>query len=249
MNWKEVCELPTIHIEGIEVPRVLIGSSPFIGAGQFGPRSASYYQKFSNPENIATLLITAADLGLPAIHVIPYPNVVEGIQIAEKETDITFYKVGSTLPETNASLAVLQQLGTELVFIHGSVTDQMHLETLQNIEQQIFIQNMAPGLAIHNTIPVLEWVRTHREKLASNTLLVPLNRTGTFVGNIKQALALLTELDMNVFAMKTFAAGILSPDEAFQFVFETDVVQVVTFGVASTTEVQHSITVAKTILQ
>lgn len=70
MNWKERCEVPIVRIEGLEVPRVLIGSSPFIGAGQFGNRSIDYYNTFSDPENIAKLLITAADLGLPAVHII-----------------------------------------------------------------------------------------------------------------------------------------------------------------------------------
>ncbi|MFQ5821567.1 MAG: hypothetical protein ACE5I5_16410, partial [Candidatus Heimdallarchaeota archaeon] len=96
MDWKEACEFPVVQIEGTEVPRLLIGSSPFIGAGQFGARSASYYKTFSNPENTAKILVTAADLGLPAVHIIPAANVMEGVRIAEKETGITFYKSGST---------------------------------------------------------------------------------------------------------------------------------------------------------
>lgn len=248
MNWKEVCELPIVRIEEVEVPRVLIGSSPFIGAGQFGARSVDYYKRFSDPENIAKLLIAAADFGLPAVHIIPYETVMEGVRIAEKETGITFYKSGSTLPDTKASITELQQLGVDIVFIHGVITDRMNVRTIQNIEEHILAKGMIPGVAIHNTLPVLAWLRDHREDLTLKTILVPFNLTGTFVGDMQKAQRLMKELKMNVFAMKPLAAGALPPEEAFRFIFETKLVKVATFGVASEAEVQHSITVVKTIL-
>ncbi len=249
MNWKERCEVPIIRVEGVEIPRVLIGSSPFIGAGQFGARSVDYYNTFSNPENIAKLLITAADLGLPAVHIIPYETVVEGVRIAEKETGITFYKSGSTLPDAKASITELQQLGVDIVFIHGVITDRMNIHSIQNIEEHILAKGMIPGVAIHNTLPVLAWLRDHRESLTLKTILVPYNLSGTFVGDMGKAQRLMKELNMNVFAMKPLAAGALPPEEAFKFVFETKLVKVAIFGVASEAEVQHSITAVKNILR
>ncbi|MFX0199620.1 MAG: hypothetical protein ACFFCW_26150 [Candidatus Hodarchaeota archaeon] len=249
MNWKERCEVPIIRVEGVEIPRVLIGSSPFIGAGQFGARSVDYYNTFSNPENIAKLLITAADLGLPAVHIIPYETVVEGVRIAEKETGITFYKSGSTLPDAKASITELQQLGVDIVFIHGVITDRMNIHSIQNIEEHILAKGMIPGVAIHNTLPVLAWLRDHRESLTLKTILVPYNLSGTFVGDMGKAQKLMKELNMNVFAMKPLAAGALPPEEAFKFVFETKLVKVAIFGVASEAEVQHSITAVKNILR
>ncbi len=249
MNWKERCEVPIIRVEGVEIPRVLIGSSPFIGAGQFGARSVDYYNTFSNPENIAKLLITAADLGLPAVHIIPYETVVEGVRIAEKETGITFYKSGSTLPDAKASITELQQLGVDIVFIHGVITDRMNIHSIQNIEEHILAKGMIPGVAIHNTLPVLAWLRDHHESLTLKTILVPYNLSGTFVGDMGKAQRLMKELNMNVFAMKPLAAGALPPEEAFQFVFETKLVKVAIFGVASEAEVQHSITAVKNILR
>lgn len=249
MNWKEGCELPIVRIEGVEVPRVIIGSSPFIGAGQFGPRSVYYYNKFSNPENIANILIVAADLGLPAVHIIPYPNVIEGVRIAEKETGITFHKSGSTLPDATASIAELQQMRADIVFIHGVITDRMNVGVIQKIEAQISGMGMIPGVAIHNTLPVLAWLKDHRKHLTLKTILAPLNVAGEFVGDITQTLELLKELKMNVFAMKTLAAGAIPPEKALRFVFETNLVKVATFGVASEEEVKQSITVAKNILK
>ncbi|MFQ6125404.1 MAG: hypothetical protein ACE5R6_12490 [Candidatus Heimdallarchaeota archaeon] len=249
MNWKEMCEVPIVRIEGIEVPRVLIGSSPFIGAGQFGTRSASYYKTFSNPENIAKILVTAADLGIPAAHIIPAANVLEGVRIAEKETGITFYKSGSTLPDAKASIAELQQLGVEIVFIHGVITDHMNIKTIQKIENQILDKEMIPGAAIHDVLPVLAWLKNHRENLTLKTIMMPFNYSGTFVGNLRKAQKLMKELKMNVFAMKPLAAGILPPEKAFRFVFKTKLINVAIFGVASEVEVQQSITVVKNILK
>jgi len=41
-----------VEIGNATIPRVLLGTSPFVGSGQFGTRSPIYYAKFyRNPEN------------------------------------------------------------------------------------------------------------------------------------------------------------------------------------------------------
>ena len=54
----------------VRFPRVLFGTFPFFGAGQFRDRAMSYYRQFYlNPQNITRLYGRAISQGLNSIHV------------------------------------------------------------------------------------------------------------------------------------------------------------------------------------
>ena len=50
-------KIPSISVKGKKLPRVLLGTSPFLGAGQFGVKAYEYYKAFfENPFRITELL-------------------------------------------------------------------------------------------------------------------------------------------------------------------------------------------------
>jgi hypothetical protein len=38
------------NLSGQQIPRVLLGTSPFLGAGQFGSRAPEYFERFQNSD-------------------------------------------------------------------------------------------------------------------------------------------------------------------------------------------------------
>ncbi|MFQ6074099.1 MAG: hypothetical protein ACE5KC_02655, partial [Candidatus Bathyarchaeia archaeon] len=57
-----------LQVGKAKIPRILLGTSPFIGSGQFGSRAASYYEHFyGHPENIAKIILAAVDLGVTGV--------------------------------------------------------------------------------------------------------------------------------------------------------------------------------------
>jgi hypothetical protein len=72
-----------MQIGRAKIPRILLGTSPFVGAGQFGARAHEYYSQFyRNPRNITKIILKAANLGIAGIHVRPFNPVFEALKAA-----------------------------------------------------------------------------------------------------------------------------------------------------------------------
>ena len=69
-----------IKVLNKEIPRTLLGTSPFVAAPQFGHRARLYQiDLYNNPENILKIIKKSFELGITGIQVIPYPPVVEAL--------------------------------------------------------------------------------------------------------------------------------------------------------------------------
>ena len=63
-----------------------LGTSPFIGASQFGFKSFHYYQYFYlHPENILRIIRKAYEIGIEGLQLLPYPPVVKAVKKALDE--------------------------------------------------------------------------------------------------------------------------------------------------------------------
>jgi len=81
--------LDSFEIGKVKFPKVLFGSSPFFGAGQFKERSMIYHDKFYlNPPNITQLYQESILRGLNAIHVPSDPVIIHAIAEAIRSTFI-----------------------------------------------------------------------------------------------------------------------------------------------------------------
>src|SRR3990172_1981401 len=76
-----------MHKRGImpDLPELMLGTSPFIGAGQFGSKSLNYRRRFfDNPDNMTRLFVHSANLGVKAVQLIGYQPLVTALIKAEE---------------------------------------------------------------------------------------------------------------------------------------------------------------------
>ena len=89
-------KLGTFEVRGIKVPRVLLGCSPFMGAGQFGMRAYEYYTHFYlKPENIKKVALDCIALGINAVQAVGYRRILEPAEMAMKEAGVELFILGS----------------------------------------------------------------------------------------------------------------------------------------------------------
>ena len=72
-----------IKVDNKEIPRTLLGTSPFVASPQFGHRARLYQiDLYNNPENIFKIIEKSFEMGITGIQVIPYPPVIEALNLA-----------------------------------------------------------------------------------------------------------------------------------------------------------------------
>ncbi|MFX0054866.1 MAG: hypothetical protein ACFFAX_15780 [Promethearchaeota archaeon] len=221
------------------LPRVLCGTSPFMGAGQFGLAGQEWHRRFFNhPERMSEMFEHFCRLGYPGAHVTGYPTIVEAARLTKESYDL---KVAvSLLPENwEENLREVMVLDPEVVFVHGAMTDRFldkRLDDLKACFDAIRNMNSFPGLATHDTCHTLKVLQSEDSPFKDESfgLLLPINRTGYSIGGTTTEMEdLLRALENQhpVMGMKVLAAGKISPQEALDYVFGVPNVRTVTVGV------------------
>jgi hypothetical protein len=240
--WLRSYKFRTFTVRGLEVPTVMLGTSPFIGAGQFGRKAEFYYNHFFlQPENITKVVTRAIELGVNAIQVIGYPQVVEAVQEAKKRTAAELFLIGTVgLGSIEREIQLMLEAGAQGVIIHGSLADRdmafarQHLASLRE-------QGLVTGIATHRpgmTIPRVE----EMEEL--EIILCPLNKVGRFMEpSVESTLQAIETSSKRIMAMKPLAAGRLSPQEAFSYI--SDKVAGFAVGIASNEEAEQTFEAAQ----
>lgn len=243
----------TIELNGHEVPRTLLGTSPFMGikAAQFGHRSMLYQLDFHDqPEKILQLIEKSYELGIRGIQLVPYPYIVEAFKWAADE-GCEMEIIGTVRPDNELEdIKVLSELEARAILLHGVVTDKTDWNFLEDKLQLIKDQNISAGLATHMPF------RTTAKLLESSVTdlfdiyLIPVNKLGYLMDcdgfrteNRAQIRDMIKKLDKTVIASKTLAAGILTPNEAFDYLKTLDYVDIVAVGIASEEEAEETFSI------
>ena len=232
----------------IRIPRILLGTSPFIGAGQFGRRAASYYAKFFlNPGNILALLRRAHGMGIEGIQLLPYGPVVEAVERAMGE-GMDFKIVGSVRPgDVEGDIRLLDRLGAIAMIAHAGIADRRDPRALGRVLGAIRGAGRPAGFASHEPFKTLSWAEG--AGLEYEIVMIPMNAAGAFMDCGPEELAgLLRRLGKFAIAKKVLAAGSLPPARAIAYVAGLDCIQSVALGVASEREVEETMALAKGLL-
>ncbi len=237
-----------LSIKQKEIPRTLLGTSPFIGAAQFGHRARLYQlDLYNQPENILKIIRKSYKLGVKGIQLIPYPPVVDAINWAREE-GCKLSIVGTVRPgEEVKDIKLLSEMDAEAMVLHGAITDTCNWETIAQHLQLIHKEAAIPGLATHQPF------RTSAKLLKSSILdlfdiyMIPVNKLGylmdtdVFMDKERAELAnLIKKLNKKVLIKKTLAAGILTPEDAFNFLKTVDYADAITVGIASEAEAEET---------
>jgi hypothetical protein len=214
--WFDGYRFRTFPVRGVEVPAVMLGTSPFIGAGQFGRKAEFYYNHFFlQPENITAVVADAIELGVNAVQVIGYPRVLEAVQEAAKKTNTELFLVGTVgLGSIEREIEIMLQAGAQGVVIHGSLADRdmpfarLHLAALRE-------RGLVTGIATHRpgmTIPRVE------EMEEVEIILCPFNKAGRFMEPSEAStLQAIERSSKQIIAIKPLAAGRVSPQEGLSY--------------------------------
>jgi len=246
---QSVCQIPLMAIEGRKIPRVLLGTSPFIAAGQFGVRSYQFYNKFVlNPKNIVSTISHAIRLGILGVQLIAYDFVSNAVDEAQTETGVDLAIVG-TIPveEQDEGLLRLKKLEAEVILLHGELTDTLNFSVVEKWLRRIRSVGAIPGVAIHRTYPTLP--RILEAKMDIPVIMLPVNKIGTFMQAKESTLATVEKAERFYIAKKPLAAGQLPPREGLEFVLSQKGISAVAIGVASIEEATETFNIAKQISQ
>jgi hypothetical protein len=220
----------------------MIGTSPFIGAGQFGLRAPIYRQKFLyHTEKMLEILEASYNAGGRGIEVcvegcIAPGKICEAARIM-KETHDDYVITGSTYPGSDPLIEDLIDIEAKIIFVHASISDRMG-KSLKKLLDDISSRGIIAGIAVHNPISTLTFAF---EKLKNaNIFLVPFNADGFIMGNQKKLETLIdNKKDSFFIGMKTLAAGNLNPSKAFDYISKHNICSV-TIGMVTIQEAEQS---------
>lgn len=239
-----------LKINGTDVPRTLLGTSPFIGAPQFGHRARLYLlDLYRKPEAMAHIIAKSYQLGVRGIQLLPYPPVIEALQMA-RDDGFPMDIVATIRPDSEDDIddvEVLKQLEAKAILLHASFTDQYNWDILGEKLDVINDTGAISGLVTHTPFKTTQ-------KLLDSPVLddfqiysVPVNRLGYLMDcdthgpeDRAEFRELITNLDKTIMAKKVLAAGIMTPDDAFDYLKTLDFVDMVAIGIASEAEAQET---------
>ena len=233
---------PFLDISGKRIPRILLGTSPFIGAGQFGARSRIYFSKFYlNPKNIVKIIDRCVELGVIGIQALPEEPIIWAIREALKKYE-EIIVVPSIISVRDIEL--MQEFECPLMLIHGAITNSRKVRMLEELLDRIRETGSLAGLVTHTPITTMKWLIN--KNLKYEALMLPVNKIGYMIDGTLDAMKhLVSKLGKHIIAKKVLAAGRIPVKEAIEFVSKLPFIDVIALGVASEEEAIETFTIAK----
>jgi hypothetical protein len=154
-------------IQQTDIPLISVGTSTFLGAGQFGRNASIYCKRFlNNPDAILKILEACYEAGGRGIEVIPAGKITKAVKIFQ-ESHNDFVVSGSTFPGPDPMIDTLLDINAKIIFVHASVSDQKN-QKLYHLLDQVSSQGVIPGIAVHNPVSTLNYVFKNLSEIKSN---------------------------------------------------------------------------------
>jgi len=248
---------PTFDVEGVNVPRVLIGINPFLGYSHFSEAKSSYFKRiFHEVTAISDVIVKATDLGVTGIYTPADKKIAEALKQVEKETGIGMTVVGTTyytfdLAKIENEIALLNEMGARICLLHGNAVDDLlspvkriitHAEEMLGLIRD---SGMIPGIACHDARAILY---SDEQRYDAKVYATPVNKTGFWMNPEGLTLKIIRQTSKPVIALKPFASGRIQPEEGLEFTLSTPGVTSVAIGVANHEEVVQDFQLARKIL-
>ncbi|MBM4241365.1 MAG: hypothetical protein FJ150_06875 [Euryarchaeota archaeon] len=234
----------TLKIRDKEIPRILLGTSPFIAAAQFGHRARLYYlDLYQHPENILKIIKKSYNLGIKGVQLVPYKPVVEAVNEAISD-GCNLEIVGTIRPgKEDKDIKLLSQMEACAMLLHADITDRYEWDFIADKIQQIKDSNAIPGLVTHRPFETTEKLLKSPILNLFDIYMVPISKIGYIMDTMEFGAPeranfreLIKNLGKKIIAKKVLAAGVLKPEEAFDYLSSLDYVDMVAVGIASEDE-------------
>lgn len=201
----------------ISLPGLMLGTSPFIGAGQFGPKAREYRRLFfETPDNMTRLFVRSAELGVRAVQLIGYEPLVQALEKAEEVAGDFFVAVTIPRGDFTANLDLVSSIEPEVAAVHAVFCDQLDPMLGEWIDR-IRETGARPAASTHT--PALSIPRL--DSLGFEAYLAPVNPIGYGMEpDFTRTLEVVENTRRSVIAIKPLAAGKLAPERAvFEFIY------------------------------
>jgi hypothetical protein len=237
-----------LELNNVTLPSTLLGTSPFIGAGQFGHRARLYQlDLYSNPENMLKIIRISYDMGVRGIQLLPYPPVIQALVMAREE-GMKIDIIGTVRPDQEKEdIKLLNSLDAKAMLLHAMITDQGDWDFIDENLNRIREAEAIPGLVTHRPFHTTRRLLESPVKDLFELYMLPLNRLGYLMDceqNLEkersQLREMVLELDKTIIGKKLLAAGIMTPQDAFEYLKTLDYVDMVAVGIASEKEAQET---------
>lgn len=241
----KVSKVKIIPINGMGLPAVSLGTSPFIGAGQFKDRASAYRRLFfENPSNMVKLMVYAAELGVPCVQLLAVDRIIAAFIVSKRQSGID---LACTLTvgfgDREWELKQASKIRPRVVFLHGMITDRLDLKDIEGWLKDIKDLDLVPGCATH--APARSIPELLRAGLDIGAYMVPFNRVGAFMGcRPEDLLKTLDSIECPVIAKKTLAAGKLSPEDGLPYIARQKQIDGLTIGITSSEEMKETLSIA-----
>lgn len=231
-----------MKINGRKIPLVMIGSSPFIGAGQFSFKGLLWRRKFlKNAMAMAELMERSYEVGGGGAHVIPEGEIPNAVRMVREEYP-DFKVIGSTLPyKVKEGIKELASLDAEIIFLHGEISDSRDEGKILELFDEIRGMGSLPGIASHNNPP--KTIEFLLRRGIDAPVLLPFNKLGYAMNGKTELEQMIDTCPLNFIGMKTLAAGRLKPREALEYVSRHKI-RAVTIGAVTEDEVKETFSIA-----
>ena len=220
----------------------MLGTSPFIGAGQFGSKSLDYRRQFfDNPDNMTRLFVHSANLGVKAVQLVGYQPLVTALMKAQEILGDFFVAVTIPRGDFATNLDLVSPLEPEFVSVHARFCDENDARLNEWIDM-IRDAGAKPAASTHSpgtTIPLLD-------DMGFEAYLAPVNPIGYGTEpDIESTLMALEQTKNAVIAIKPLAAGKLLPERSvFEYIYRyADSIAV---GITSEEEMEETYSVSLT---
>jgi hypothetical protein len=238
---ESACKTKMFSIEGRASPAVMLGTSPFIGAGQFCGRASEYYERFyRNPGNIVDIIVEAVRCGIPCVQLGLIDVLVDAFEEACRRCGIG---IASTITfgfeDIEAELSLGKKLGATIAFVHAMIADRRNAAELAPILEKVREYGLIPGCATHAPLRTIDFME--ESGLDMMAYLAPINAEGYMMGKDPQKLlSLLSATKKTVIAKKSLAAGSIEPERALRYLASLEWLSGVAIGVASLEEARET---------
>lgn len=224
-----------LEIGPVSLPKVFLGTSPFMGAGQFGEKASGYYQKFyEQPENMLRLMERAVSLswGIQPFVLPSFMSVLLKLRDRVGDFPVVF---SAGMNDLQREIRDISDFSGTLVCVHASVADRSKAAGLEAHFQEILSQGFIPGVVTHSPATTVEEVQGTSCRL----IMAPINRLGWAMGPDPQvSLTTMEKSTIPILAKKVLAAGRISPKEGFSHAIEHGV-EAICVGAVSEEEIEE----------
>jgi hypothetical protein len=229
----------------LQIPKLMLGTSPFIGGGQFGTKASEYRNRFfHNESTMKQLFIASARHGVNAVQLIVYEPLVSALTAATAETGEDFF-IAATIPSgrnLECYLALIRPLKPAIIAIHALSCDALDVR-IEGWIEEIRALGASPAAATHYPGATIE--ELDNAGFDFEVYLAPVNPVGyAMEPDYEGTLKALETTYKQIIAIKPLAAGRLKPTQSL-FTFVYKYADSVSVGITSEAEMEETYAVAK----